>query len=206
MTGRELRSLTAVLADARRRGFLGPGPVHHHVRHALGFARCPAVAAAGLSLDLGSGGGVPGLVLAAELPASTWVLLDAHRARTSFLSDAVGMLGLGARVTVVTARAEDLGRDARHRGRYDVVVARSFGRPAVVAECSAPLLRVGGGLVVSEPPEAEDRWPDGPLSTVGLRFLHVEPGPPRLAVLGQEVPCPDRFPRRVGVPDKRPLW
>ncbi len=180
--------------------------MHHHVRHALGFARCPAVAAARLSLDLGSGGGVPGLVLATELPASTWVLVDAHRGRTSFLSDVVGALGLADRVTVVTARAEDLGRDERHRGRYDVVVARSFGRPAVVAECGAPLLRVGGGLVVSEPPEAEDRWPGGPLSTVGLRFLHVESGPPRLAVLRQEIPSPDRFPRRVGVPGKRPLW
>ena len=198
--------LEGVLAEARRRGFLGPGPIQDHVQHARAYADIAAVSGSSLGVDLGSGGGVPGLVLACELPGTRWVLLDAHRGRTSFLTDAVASLGLRARVTVVTGRAEAVGRDETHRGRYDVVVARGFGPPAVVVECGAPLLRVGGHLVVSEPPDESGRWPATGLATVGLDYEAVHPGPPRLASMVQQRLCPERFPRRVGVPGKRPLW
>ncbi len=198
--------LEEVLAEARARGFLGPGPVADHLHHARAFAAAAAAARSSSGVDLGSGGGVPGLVLACELSEIRWMLLDAQRARTTFLAEAVSRLQLSDRVTVVTARAEEVGRDERHRGRYDLVVSRAFGRPAVVAECGAPLLTVGGHLVVSEPPEAVDRWPAAGLTAVGLRWETLNAGPPRLAVMVQDRPCPDRFPRRVGVPTKRPLW
>lgn len=198
--------LERMLAEARRRGFLGPGPIRDHLEHARAYAAVAAVSRSSLAIDLGSGGGVPGLVLACELPETRWVLLDAHHGRTSFLADAVASLGLTTRVTVVTARAEVVGRDESHRGCYEAVVSRGFGRPAVVAECGAPLLRVSGHLVVSEPPETTDRWPATGLASVGLRFEALHPGPPRLTSMVQERTCPDRFPRRVGVPAKRPLW
>jgi 16S rRNA (guanine527-N7)-methyltransferase len=109
-------------------------------------------------------------------------------------------------VRVVTGRAEDVGRRADHRGSYQVVVARSFARPAVVAECAAPLLAVGGRLVVSEPPERGDRWPEEGLSVLGLHLVATTSVGPRLVTLHQKDRCPERFPRRVGVPGKRPLW
>ena len=202
----DLHPLGPILEQARRLGFLGPGPIEDHIDHARAYVRHPPVAKASLGLDLGSGGGIPGLVLAWLLPASTWVLLDAHRARTAFLVDAVERAGLTGRVSVVTARAEALGRDDAHRRRYDVVVARAFGRPAVVAECGAPLLRAGGGLVVSEPPEASERWSTSGMAELGLALDRVDAGPPRMALLVQRSPCADRYPRRVGVPGKRPLW
>ena len=88
-----------------------------------------------------------------------------------------------------------------------IVVARSFGAPAVLAECVAPLLAVGGLLVVSEPPGGDgSRWPAGGLAEVGLAALDAVPGPPALFRAAQTVPCPDRYPRRVGIPAKRPLW
>jgi 16S rRNA (guanine527-N7)-methyltransferase len=136
-----------------------------------------------------------------------WVLLDAGRRRTDFLTDAVAELGLAERVAVRRARAETAGRDPACRGQFDLVVARGFGSPAVTAECAAPLLRTDGLVVVSEPPEAGDRWPNDGLTLLGLepvgRFGLPDAG---VQVLRQTRPCPERYPRRVGIPAKRPLW
>ncbi|MBW3627023.1 MAG: hypothetical protein KY412_05385, partial [Actinobacteria bacterium] len=85
-----------------------------------------------------------------------------------------------------------------------------FGRPAVTAECAAPLLAGGGLLLVSEPPEGAaeegERWPAAGLDGLGLVLRTFTAGPPRIAVLQQTGACPERFPRRVGIPAKRPLW
>jgi 16S rRNA (guanine527-N7)-methyltransferase len=192
--------IAEVLEEARDLGFLGPGPVSFHVEHAEAYL--PLLPAGpGSALDLGAGGGLPGLVLAAARPDLAWTFLDAMTKRTAFLARAVGALGLG-NVTVRTARAEEV---PDLRGGFDVVVARSFGAPSVTAECAAPLLRPGGRLVVSEPPDQHgDRW--GGVAMVGLDVTHREVGPPSLVVLTQTAPCPDRYPRRTGMPAKRPLW
>ena len=197
--------LTAELERSQRSGFLGPGPVTEHVTHARGFA-------AGLDepparfLDLGSGGGVPGLVLALAWPSASAVLLDAGERRADFLREAVGRLGLGERVEVVRGRAEELGRAPELRGAFDLVVARAFGPPAATAECGAPFLRVGGKLVVSEPPEPGDRWPADGLAQLGLARGLSWRAPHAYQSLVQIEACPDRYPRRVGRPAKRPLF
>jgi 16S rRNA (guanine527-N7)-methyltransferase len=221
----QLPLLRQILEEARAAGFLGPGPVDAQLRHAEGFvAVCRRLWPDGptppVLLDLGSGGGLPGLVIAVRMPDATLVLLDAQGRRTAFLSDAVRRLGLEARVSVRHERAEAAGRDPGARGHFDGVLARSFGRPAAVAECAAPLLKSGGWLVVSEPPgDAPDlppnpsvdpptasRWPAEPLRQLGLvpeQRLHEAFG---FQTLRQADPCPDRFPRRDGVPAKRPLF
>ena len=156
--------LLLVLARSQAAGFLGPGPVEGQLQHAQGFTRLarrlsadPRAHAAPVApgpriLDLGSGGGLPGLVTAQEWPEASLVLLDANERRTGFLAMAARDLGLSARVSVICARAETAGRDAELRGAFDGVVARSFGPPGTLSECAAPFLRVGGWLVVSEPP------------------------------------------------------
>ena len=203
--------LLETLREARRLGFLGPGPVEDHVRHSVGF-----LGAAGeqsepqLVVDLGSGGGVPGLILALAWPTCRVVLLDASERKAAFLLQAAGQLGLIApRVEVVRERAEHVGRQDRWRAVADLVVARAFGSPAAVAECAAPLLRTGGRLIVSEPPEGgSGRWPEAGLVSLGLVAATCserhEGGWYR--VLTQQERCPDRFPRRTGVPAKRPLF
>ena len=148
--------LDGVLSEAQRLHLVGSGEVRTHIEHALGFLR--ALSSAGDQsgfvldgarvLDLGSGGGLPGLVLAATRPDLEVVLLDANLRRTTFLGEAVSELDLGPRVSVVRARAEASGRDPSQRGGFDLVVARGFGRPAVTAECGAPFLRVGGRMSV----------------------------------------------------------
>jgi 16S rRNA (guanine527-N7)-methyltransferase len=205
--------LLAVLDRARTIGFLGPGPVEPHVEHARAFASLLDLSRMGPFVDLGSGGGVPGLVLATLLPETSWVLVDSMVRRTAFLEDAVERLGLAGRVQVVTARAEEIGRDRAHRGTYPTVVARSFGAPPVLAECAAPLLVRGGTVVVSEPPAPDQadgprpgRWPAAGLALVGLALDRWDPGPPSLVRLRLTDRCPRTYPRQTGVPTRQPLW
>ncbi len=140
-------------------------------------------------------------------PHWRWVLVEAQLRRADHLLAAVRRLGVGDRVEVRHVRAEDLGRDPSARGRADAVTARSFGPSAVVAECAAPLLRLGGRLLVSEPPTAAGRWPDDGLAEFGL-----SPATSRqidgatIAVLQQVAVCPPGFPRRAGVPRRRPRF
>lgn len=197
--------LVEILTEARDLGFLGPGPVDAHIEHARGFARAWNGTPPARFVDLGSGGGVPGLVLAMVWPTAAGVLLDANDRRTEFLARAAARLAPG-RVVVRRDRAESAGRDPTLRGAADLVVARGFGPPAVTAECGAPLLAVGGRLIVSEPPGAPARWPSAPLAQLGLEPTGVVLAGAGYAVLAQRSPCPDRFPRRIGVPTKRPLF
>jgi 16S rRNA (guanine527-N7)-methyltransferase len=194
-------------------------------------------------LDLGSGGGLPGLVLARHWPDSRVVLLDASEQRTAFLAEAVDRLAWRERVRVLRGRAELLAHEDEWRNAFDLVVARSFGPPAVVAECAAGFLAVGGVLIVSEPPatpESAGRWDHADeLATLGLVYQPFAASPdgvadgradggadgdaekdsaafsadaalPRsagsFAVLTCSSACPDRYPRRVGIPAKRPLF
>lgn len=197
--------LAEVVARAREHGFVGRGSVAQAIEHARGFAlglpRPPQ-----RLLDLGSGGGLPGLVLALHWTEAEMTLLDAGKRRCGFLREAVAHVGCADRVTVVEARAEEAGRLPELRGHYDAVTARGFGRPAVTAECAAPFLEVGGRLVVSEPPEAEDRWPADGLALVGLEPSGAWTAPYHYRSFVQASPCPARYPRRTGIPAKRPLF
>lgn len=140
----------------------------------------------------------------------SFLLVEANGRRAAFLLRAVRELALEGRVTVLAERAESLGRTPEKRGGFDLVTSRGFGRPAVVAECAAPFLSPGGRLVVSEPPPdgspVEARWPPEGLARVGMGPAEPVGAAYRFAVVTQEALCPVRFPRRVGVPTKRPLF
>ena len=196
--------LMAQLERARALGRLGPGPALDHLVHAQAFLDA-LVGVEGRVIDLGSGGGVPGLPVAVARPDLELVLLDASARRCEFLRGAVEAIGLTARVTVVVGRAEELGRGDL-RGTAGAVISRSFGRPSATAECAAPLLALGGRLIVSEPPDAGDRWPAAGVGMLGLSPLGPAQGTPKIQVLEQRKPCPETYPRRDGVPAKRPLF
>jgi 16S rRNA (guanine527-N7)-methyltransferase len=205
--------LLEVLERSRSLGFLGPGSVRVHLDHAAGFAA--GIERAPLRfLDLGSGGGVPGLVLARRWPESRVVLLDARERRCAFLREAAQDLRLGERVAVLWARAEEAGHRDDLRRRFDLVVARGFGPPAVTAECGAPFLEVGGTLAVSEPPLDDDavavtdraRWAPAGLARLGLAEGRSWTDGYRYQALDQIEPCPQQYARRAGIPAKRPLF
>lgn len=202
------RHLIEELERSRSLGFLGPGPVVEHAVHATAFMSL--IGHGARVVDLGSGGGVPGLVLARMRPDLVLLLLDASTRRTDFLRESVRNLDLAARVEVSTGRAEELAHDVVLRHQFDVVVSRSFGPPAATAECAAGFLRGAGSTVlVSEPPpEARlDRWPEE-----GLELLSLRPGPTvdappaTIQVLEAVDRCDERYPRAVGRPTKRPLF
>jgi 16S rRNA (guanine527-N7)-methyltransferase len=168
--------LWAAIEQSRAYGFLGPGALEPVAQHATVFFIVAErfVASEALStariLDLGSGGGVPGLIGVELLPRSQWILLDAMAKRTAFLREAVASLGAADRVTVLTGRAEELAR--LHTGEIDVMVSRGFGPPAVTIECAARFLCENGILVVSEPPASRGvRWDGLARTNLGMEFL-----------------------------------
>ena len=199
-----IEGVLGALAEARALGFLGPGPLDAHVVSARAFERALGVLE-GRALDLGSGGGVPGLLLAAAYPEVRWTLLDQQRRRTSFLARAVAQLGWGGRVDVVRAAAEDAAHDPAMRAQYSAVTARSFGPPAVTAEIGAGFLLEGGRLVVGEPPSPDPmRWPPEALARLGLR--REDTTDVAVAVLRREGPLPSTHPRRWRQLQQRPAW
>jgi len=229
-------ALDEVLRRAQDLGFLGPRPVAAQRHHAealctlalAGFepagehgverpgrstpkeAPLGAPTSGGEYLDLGSGGGLPGLVLAGHPGAAAMhgSLLDSQRRRATFLAEAIERLGLRDRLAVVAGRAEDVARDPAHRERYTLVISRGFASPPVTAECAVGYLRPGGRLVVSEPPEPEPgRWDQGALAELGFGVPElVARDETHAAILHRTGPLDPRWPRKSGVPKKRPLW
>ena len=241
-----------VLVEAKALGLLGPSPLELHTRHSIGFAyalrrvwaegdgpggdegaRFPSDLESeefqgdGIRiLDLGSGGGVPGIVIAELWPSASITLLEGAERRGRLLQRWVDEAGWEQRVAVLPGRAEDLGRVESLRGAFDAVVARLFGAPSVTAECAAPFLKLGALLVVSDPPDDDpgpgvipgessetsdkepsgSRWPPEGLATLGLERAAVIRSPFHFTVLRQTSRCPARYPRRTGVPAKRPIF
>ncbi len=214
----ELRSrvepqVNVALARSFELGFLGNMPIGDQIDHALGFVSVveevlgrPPVGV----IDLGTGGGVPGLVLVSSWPDARIVLMDASERRTEFLTETVDSWPTARNAEVVRGRAEELGRQGGLREQFEVVTSRSFGLPALTAECGSAFLSPDGVMVVSEPPdvEPEERWPATGLASVGLvRQERVRlVGRFGYQVIRKVEGIGDRFPRRVGIPAKRPLF
>ena len=162
--------------------------------------------------DLGSGAGLPGLVLAASLPAAQLDLIESVSRKCDFLREAVERMGL-ANARVVCERSEDWAR-GEGRERYDAVAARAVGRLAALAELASPLLRDGGYLVAwkgarsklqeAELERAADRTAMEPVEIrqvtpySGSRDRHIH-------LLRKNGPTPNGLPRRAGMAAKRPF-
>jgi 16S rRNA (guanine527-N7)-methyltransferase len=158
--------LLSVLATIRERGPIGEASLVDAVRRADAFVASVPGLAVDL-VDLGSGGGFPGLVIAVRRPDLRITLVERRTTRADLLHRAVRALDLGERCTVSTEDAEMLAR--RSPASVDVVTARSFAAPAVTARIGAALLRPGGHLLVAEPPEEQpDRWPPELLTSLHL--------------------------------------
>lgn len=167
MDNRDL--LIETLRDAQRLGFFGAAPIESAVAHAEAFvAAIGAVPTGAQLIDIGSGGGLPGLVIAASLPHVSVTLMDRREKRTDFLRRAVNRLGFDA-VMVVTADVDRWSRDvaAGLRPTYDIVTARGFGPPATTLTYARRLVDVDGMIVISEPPSG-DRWPPELLERLGV--------------------------------------
>jgi 16S rRNA (guanine527-N7)-methyltransferase len=173
------------------------------------LAVLPYLPPTGSIVDLGSGAGVPGVTIAALRPGLRIVLVEASRRKAGFLGVVVRELRL-SNTEVVNARAEVLGRDPGHREAYDAVVARALAPLPVLVEYALPLLRLGGLAVFPKGAAASDEVIS---ASDALRILggasEVRPAPsPRTSpvILVRKIaPTPAAFPRRPGVPERRPL-
>jgi 16S rRNA (guanine527-N7)-methyltransferase len=146
-------------------------------------------------------------VLAVHGPGLELTLLEARQRACRFLREAVtGLDRVG--VTVLEGRAEEAARRPDLRGTYEAVVARSFGPPPVTAECAVGFLRVGGSLIVTEPPgeRHQERWPAEGLEALGFGPALRHGTPEATFVSMEKLRSDDRWPRRTGIPAKRPLW
>jgi len=145
-------------------------------------------------VDVGSGGGAPGIPLAAALPERQVTLLEANGRKCAFLRDAVQVF---PHVTVVQGRAEEQETD-----RFGVAVAKALAPPAVAAEWCLPLVAPGGAAILYVGPTAEAAGVSRVSERIGGGVVEQVPG---LLVLPKLEPTPPGFPRRPGMAKKRPL-
>lgn len=162
-------------------------------------------------IDVGSGGGLPGLALKLARPELVVTVLEANHRKTAFLTTAVGRLRLSG-VEVVTARAEEAGRDPALRESFDLATARALAPMATLVELCLPFVRVGGRLLAMKAAaELEVRSAMPAIELLGGRLLEIATAPSAAREHGQVVivakigPTPAAYPRRAGVPVKRPL-
>ena len=163
------------------------------------------------AMDLGSGGGVPGLVLALARPKMAWTLVDSVRKKVDSLGAFTAALGL-RNVTLLAERAEVLGR-GDHRASFDLVAARACAALPVLAEYTLPLTRVGGELLAWKGPMSEDEAVAGARAAAQLGGGTPEVLSSGIPALGDHVfvrirkegATPDAYPRRAGVPARQPL-
>ncbi len=161
-------------------------------------------------VDVGSGGGLPGLPLQIARPDLEVTLIEADEAKAAFLVRACAELGLSG-VDVVARRAEAVGRDAGYRERFDVAVARAVAPMPVLAELCLPLVRVGGRLLAQKTEREEVASSLRAIELLGGSLVAVLPAPSKARRSGTVVaiskvrPTPSEYPRRPGIPARKPL-
>ncbi|MCY3506417.1 MAG: 16S rRNA (guanine(527)-N(7))-methyltransferase RsmG [Chloroflexi bacterium] len=185
--------------------------VARHYAESLEAYRLSGAPEAGAVVDVGSGGGFPGLVIAAVAPEVEVHLVEARRKRAGLLTEMAEALGL-ARVTAHGERAEEAGRGAL-RERADLVIARAVAPLPVLLEYTAPLAATGGTIaaVKGSRGEAELAEAGGALATLNCEHTATEQmrgeiaGQMRVLLFRKLGATPSRYPRRPGMPEKRPL-
>jgi 16S rRNA (guanine527-N7)-methyltransferase len=163
-------------------------------------------------LDIGTGAGLPGIPLKIAWPAIHLTLLESVGKKCRFLEQACEALGLD-NSEVVEGRAEDFGRDANRREAYDLALARAVAPLAVLMEYALPALRVGGWLAAQKGSAADSELAAATqaFGVLGGRLHEAVPFRPpagleqTVLLIEKVAPTPERYPRRAGIPSKRPL-
>lgn len=184
-----------------------------YVKHFLdSLSVAPFVRAARRMLDIGSGAGLPGLPLKIVLPHLNVTLLEATGKKIAFLRHIVAQLNLQD-VSLLHARAEDAAHDAAQRAQYDVVVARAVASLATLCEYALPFVRQGGIFIAQKGVAVDEELHAATYAreVLGGRLREIVPvhlpglEPRHLVIIEKIAATPNTYPRRAGVPERRPL-
>ncbi|KAG5028056.1 Ribosomal RNA small subunit methyltransferase G [Glycine soja] len=164
-------------------------------------------------VDVGTGAGLPGVVLAIARPEWDVTLMESMNKRCVFLEHVVGVIG-SSNIQIVRGRAESLGQNPCFREQFDIAVARAVAEMRILAEYCLPLVRVGGLFIAAKghDPEDEIKKAESAIQKVGASLLQVcsvesqSPYGQRTAVVcSKDRPTPMKYPRDPGTPAKEPL-
>jgi 16S rRNA (guanine527-N7)-methyltransferase len=169
--------------------------------------------AGGRVIDVGTGGGLPGMPLAIARPDLSFILLDATGKKVAYLKSSIQSLGL-TNVKAIQNRAETLGHEPDHRQQYDLATVRAVGKVAEIAEYCLPLVKVGGRLLAMKGKAAEEELEAAgdAMAMLGAGDLALIDAYPDgfdseliLISIFKERQTPPEYPREPGTPRKMPL-
>ena len=178
-----------------------------HVFDSLTLLPFVVAAEASRIIDVGSGGGLPGVPLAIALPRVEVTLLEATGKKARFLREVAAALPL-ANVVVINERAETIGQVREHREHYDAVVTRAVGPLTVALELAVPLARVGGHVLTIKGRAAEQEVKEaaGALKQLHCQIVEITRTPTgTIVAVEKRRKTPKRYPRRPGEPKRLPL-
>jgi 16S rRNA (guanine527-N7)-methyltransferase len=161
-------------------------------------------------VDVGSGGGLPGLPLKIARPDLRVTLIEADQNKAAFLVQACAKLGLPD-VEIIAKRAEEAGHEPRLRESFDLAVARALAPTPVLVELCLPLVRVGGRLLAQKTDKEEAAAAERAIGLLGgsLEAIVAAPSTARrsgtVMIVSKVMPTPAIYPRRAGVPARKPL-
>lgn len=186
-----------------------------HVLDSLSCYLVPRVSDAEKIIDVGTGGGLPGVPLKLVQPSKRLTLVESTRKKADFLRHVIETLSL-EEVEVVNARVEDIGHQPRYREAYDVATVRAVAALPVVIEYAIPLIDTGGVVVAMKAHLSQDEMSKGRKAAelAGGKGVTVTPVPQlgeferkerNLVVIEKGASTPQMYPRKTGIPNKVPL-
>ena len=191
-------------------------PAEFRIKHNADSLMCvdfPEFAEAETVIDVGTGGGFPGIPLAVYAPEKHFTLLDSLNKRLKIIDELAGELGI-KNITLVHGRAEDAARAKEHREKYDLCVSRAVSNLATLSEYCLPFIKVGGYLLAYKGPGAEEEVKEAAkaLKTLGGSLVDIRETSMeeygldhRILVIKKVRNTPKAYPRKAGTPLKEPL-
>lgn len=191
-------------------------PAEFRIKHNADSLMCvdfPEFQSAKNVIDVGTGGGFPGIPLAVYAPDKNFTLLDSLNKRLKIIDELAGSLDI-SNITLVHGRAEDIARTKEHREKYDLCVSRAVSNLATLSEYCLPFIKVGGYLLAYKGPGAEQEAEDAAKALkilggrlVGIRETTMEEYglDHRILVIEKVRNTPKTYPRKAGTPLKDPL-
>lgn len=191
-------------------------PAEFRIKHNADSLMCvdfPEFQSAKNIIDVGTGGGFPGIPLAVYAPDKHFTLLDSLNKRLRIIDELAGGLDI-TNITLVHGRAEDVARNREHREKYDLCVSRAVSNLATLSEYCLPFIKVGGYLLAYKGPGADQEVKDAEkaLKTLGGSLVDIRETTMeeygldhRILVIEKVRNTPKTYPRKAGTPLKEPL-